>query len=221
MSVNGVTNVSQTYDNKSTAKTKSNQNQQVDEKEQKDTETAAAVYDKSEQPVETKKTYQRDTATIDRLIAEADKRAQSLRDLVEKMLLKQGQTVTKATDIYALLREGKLEVDPETSAQAQKDIAEDGYWGVDQTSERMVSFAKALAGSDPSKANLMIDAVKKGYEEAAKAWGGELPEISKKTLEATISKLEAWRDGTDSSSSMSDAATQAFKNQAGTSKVAE
>jgi hypothetical protein len=221
MGVNGINSATQAYDNKGAAKTKSTQNQQVDEKKQKDTETAAAVYDKSEQAVDTKKTYQKDSVTIDRMIAEADKRAQSLRDLVEKMLLKQGQTFTEATDIYALLREGKLEVDPETSAKAQKDIAEDGYWGVNQTSDRMLSFAKALSGSDPSKANLMIDAVRKGYEEAAKAWGGELPEISKKTLEATISKLEAWRDGTDTSSSMSNAAAQNFKNQAGTGKVAE
>lgn len=221
MGVNGITSATQAYDNKGTAKTKSTQNQQVDEKKQKDTETVAAVYDKSEQAVDTKKTYQKDSVTIDRMIAEADKRAQNLRDLVEKMLLKQGQTFTEATDIYALLREGKLEVDPETSAKAQKDIAEDGYWGVNQTSDRMLSFAKALSGSDPSKANLMIDAVKKGYEEAAKAWGGELPEISKKTLDATISKLEAWRDGTDTSSSMGNASAQNFKNQTGTDKVAE
>ena len=68
--------------------------------------------------------------------------------LTGEMLLKQGQTLTDATDIYALLREGKLEVDPEVKAQAQKDIAEDGYWGVEQTSERLLSFAKALAGGD-------------------------------------------------------------------------
>jgi len=220
MSVNGINNVTQNYDNKSTSKTKANQNKQVDNKKQEVSEDAAAVYVKSEQIIE-KKIYQRDTATIDRLRAEADSRLQNLRDLVEKMLLKQGQKFNDTTDMYQLLREGKLEVDPATSAQAQKDIAEDGYWGVNQTSERMVSFAKALSGGDPSKANEMIDAVKKGFEEATKAWGGELPEISKKTLDAAIGKLESWRDSTDNGSSMSNAAANSFKNQAATGKMAE
>jgi hypothetical protein len=198
MSVNGITNVTQSYENKKTDKTKTNQNQRTDQKEQKNIEsTPAATYEKNEPEVDSKKIYTRDTVTIDRLIAESEQRAESLRKLVEKMLLKQGETYNEATDIYALLREGKLQVDPETQAQAQKDIAEDGYWGVEQTSERLFSFAKALTGGDPSKADEMIEAVKKGFDEATKAWGGELPEICKRTLDAAIAKMEAWRDGLD------------------------
>jgi molecular chaperone DnaK (HSP70) len=113
------------------------------------------------------------------------------------MLLKQGETYNDASDIYALLREGKLDIDEETRAQAQKDIAVDGYWGIEQTSERLVSFAMALTGGDRSKVDEMIEAVKKGYDAATEAWGGELPEISKQTLDTAISKLEAWRDGKD------------------------
>jgi hypothetical protein len=220
MSVNGINNVTQTYDTTGTTKTKTSQAKSSDETKRKDTETAA-VYEKSESDTSTsaKKIYKRDQHTIDRLLAEAEKRSQSLRDLVQKMFTKQGETFTEATDIYALLREGKVQVDPETKAQAQKDIAEDGYWGVNQTSDRMVSFAKALAGSDPSKADELIEAVKKGFEEATKSWGDELPDISKRTLEATIKKMEAWRDGTEDSSSMTDAAAKAFTNQTATSAL--
>ncbi|HKM00269.1 MAG TPA: hypothetical protein VJZ06_10200 [Mobilitalea sp.] len=166
----------------------------LDKSGQKKAEDAAAVYEKSDITEGNKKVYKTDTATIDRLIGEAEKRSQSLRNLVEKMLLKQGETLDDSTDIYALLREGKLQVDPETRAQAQKDIADDGYWGVAQTSERIVSFAKALTGGDPSKADEMIDAVKKGFKEATKTWGGDLPEISKNTIDAAIKGLEDWRD---------------------------
>ena len=166
----------------------------LDKAGQNKAEDAAAVYEKSDNTNANKKVYKRDTATIDRLIDEAEKRSQSLRNLVEKMLLKQGETFEESTDIYALLREGKVQVDPETRAQAQKDIAEDGYWGVTQTSDRLVSFAKALTGGDPSKADEMIDAVKKGFGEATKTWGGDLPEISKNTMDAAINKLEDWRD---------------------------
>ncbi|HKL80197.1 MAG TPA: hypothetical protein VJ888_07145 [Mobilitalea sp.] len=166
----------------------------LDKSGQKKAEDAAAVYEKSDNTKENKKVYKRDTATIDRLIDEAEKRSQSLRNLVEKMLLKQGETFDDSTDIYALLRGGKVQVDPETRAQAQRDIAEDGYWGVTQTSDRLVSFAKALTGGDPSKADEMIDAVKKGFGEATKTWGGDLPGISRNTMDAAIEKLEDWRD---------------------------
>lgn len=154
----------------------------------------AAVYETTSAP---KKVYQRDQATIDRLLSEAEAGAKRLRDLVERMLLEQGKTLENASDIYKLLREGKVQVDEETRLQAQKDIAEDGYWGVEQTSERLVSFAKALSGGDPSKADIMIEAVKKGFEKATKAWGGELPQICKDTIDRTISKLESWRDSAD------------------------
>lgn len=198
MSVNGINNVTPSYANSNSSKVKSTK---VDELKQNQSEEAAAVYEKREATSEpSKKIYQRDTATIERLKAEAEKRTQALRDLVRKMMLEQGETFTESTDIYRQLREGNLKVDDETRAQAQKDIAEDGYWGVNQTSDRMVSFAKALAGGDTAKANELIDAVKKGYEEATKAWGDDLPGISKRTLDATISKLEAWRDGKDTTS---------------------
>lgn len=196
MSVNGVTGVGQTYESGSTSKAKVSQNSEQNQTRQEET-SAAAVYEKSETTAEaSKKIYTRDQVTVDRLKADADRRTQSLRELVQKLLMKQGETYTDATDIYQLLREGKVQVDDETRAQAQKDIAEDGYWGVEQTSNRLVEFAKALSGSDPSKADTMIEAVKKGLEEAVKAWGGSLPEICQKTVDTTIKKLEEWRDGT-------------------------
>lgn len=210
MSVNGVTNATQNYEKKTDNKVKEQPNKNAEELKQED---VAAVYEKSEKAPVKKAVYERDSATVDRLLAEAEKRSESLRKLVESMLIKQGQTFNDSTDIYALLREGKLEVDPETRAQAQRDIAEDGYWGVEQTSERLFSFAKALTGGDPSKAEAMIEAVKKGFEEATKAWGGELPEISKKTLDAAIRKMEAWRDGQNTGSESSAAKSNVDSNK--------
>lgn len=206
MGVNGITNATKTYDNNGTSKARANSKQaEVNQKEQDNT---AAVYEKSDQQPEDKKIYKADTATIDRMKAEADRRTQNLRNLVEKLLMKQGQTVDDATDIYALLREGKVQVDPQTKEQAQKDIAEDGYWGVEQTSERILSFAKALSGGDPSKADELIEAVKKGLKEATKTWGGDLPELCGKTIDTAIGKLEAWRDGKEYQGTSSSGAKQ-------------
>lgn len=217
MSVNGVTGSTQSYESKSVTKSKANQNSSSSG----NIDDTAAVYEKSNNSSETKKTYKTDTATVERLKAEAEKRTQSLRDLVEKMLLKQGTTLSDDSDMYKLLREGKVEVDSETSAQAKKDIADDGYWGVEQTSDRLVSFAKALSGGDTTKANEMINAVKKGFEQATKSWGDKLPDICQKTMDTAIKKLENWRDGTTTDNDMSSEAAKSFKSQAAASKVAE
>jgi ABC-type transporter Mla subunit MlaD len=220
MGVNKVTNAAPAYDNKAAVKESVQRDKSELKKQSSDYSDTAAVYEKNDGKT-VEKSYKKDSATIDRLLAEADKRAQSLRELVEKMLLKQGQTFNDSTDIYALLREGKVQVDPETQAQAQKDISEDGYWGVSQTADRLVSFAKALTGGDPSKANDMIDAVKRGFEQAKKAWGGDLPDICKKTLDAAINKLEQWRDSVNDDDQMEGAAQESFKDQAAAAKQAE
>ena len=77
-------------------------------------------------------------------------------------------------------------VDPATQAQAQADIAEDGYWGVSQTSQRILDFATALTGGDPDKIEEMRSAFLKGYKQAEKTWGGNLPDISKQTYDAVM-----------------------------------
>lgn len=212
MSVNSIHNAATTYESRNTAKSHSTNGKSYKYDNQTNVNNDATVVYQKEKASKT--SYKTDRATVDRMIAEAERSAQTLRDLVERMLLKQGETLQEATDIYALLREGKLPVDPETRAQAQKDIAEDGYWGVEQTSDRLVSFAKALTGGDPSKADDMIAAVKKGFESATRAWGDELPELCKKTLEAAIGKLEAWKAGTQEDQDIEQAADSAFRNQA-------
>ena len=77
------------------------------------------------------------------------------------------------------------ETDAATKAQAQKDISEDGYWGVKQTSQRLFDFACALAGDDVDKMKEMQAAVEKGFKQATGAWGRELPSICKDTFDAT------------------------------------
>ena len=162
------------------------------------TETEAAVYEKSDEPVVNKADRKVDSETVARLKADAEERMASLRSLVEKMMTKQGQTIAKAgvldfengTNLAEVFK--NLEVDEETRAKAQADIAEDGYWGVEQTSDRMLDFAKALAGTDKEAAKEMLNAIKQGFEEAGKAWGEELPELSKKTMEVTLEKVNKW-----------------------------
>lgn len=194
MSTYGVNGIG-SYSTANTASTTEKNSSAKAENKNTAKDTAAATYTKSEAK---KVTGKPDHATIERMKADAEEKTSQLRSLVEKMMLKQGQTVNKSTDIFAMLREGKLEVDPETAAKAKEDISDNGYWGVEQTSERLVSFAKALAGNDPEQADKMIAAVEKGFKQATKAWGDELPDICKKTLDTTKEKLNDWKNSLSS-----------------------
>lgn len=131
-------------------------------------------------------------ALVQKLNADVEARTSQLTNLVQQMISKQGNAYGQANDIWKFLASGNFTVDAQTKAQAQADIAEDGYWGVDQTSSRIYDFAMALAGDDEEKMKEMQEAFKKGYDLAAKKWGGELPEISKRTYDAVNKKFEEY-----------------------------
>lgn len=197
MSVNGITTSSQAYSSAAVSTASNTTTAKKTEGNKGNAKNTAAVYEKSSKSTSTD--YKADTNMVDQLKADADKHTAQLRSLVEKLILKQGSNYTIANDddMYNLLRQGKVQVDSQTAAQAKKDIADDGYWGVTQTSDRIVSFAKALASNDPDKADEMIKAFQKGFKAAAKAWGGELPGICGQTYDATMEKLNKWKDGTE------------------------
>lgn len=198
MSVSAVNDVN-SYKPAATAATEAAKSENVKENEAAAAkteveETEAAVYEKSESTdKEEKATYKPNTALVEKLKADTEARTAQMRSLVEKMMMKQGQTVTGAMDYLMALKNGTVKVDEATRKQAQEDISEDGYWGVKQTSDRLVSFAKALAGDDPSKADELMEAIEKGFKQATKAWGDELPDICQRTLEATREKMEEWK----------------------------
>ena len=196
MGVNGLTEVT---NNIATTYT-STVNAPVEDKK-KDSEVkvkaeAAAVYEKSEDSsaktsVANAKEADR-TKIIQQLKADDALRQQQLLDIVHKMMGKQAKSygianVDNSDDsIWKFLAKGDFTVDAATKAQAQEDISEDGYWGVSQTSSRILDFAKALAGDNPEKLEQMRSAFEQGYKQAEKTWGGELPEISKQTFDAVM-----------------------------------
>ena len=155
------------------------------------------VYEKSSDQTSGTVTKKTDYALVNKLKADAEERTPQLRSLVEKMMTKQGVAIGTADSMWSFLAKGDFTVDEATRAQAQADIADDGYWGVDQTSDRILDFAKALSGNDPEKADLLLDAFKKGFKEATKSWGQDLPDISQRTYDAVVEKFNKWKNGTE------------------------
>ncbi len=132
------------------------------------------------------------SALVSQLKADMEEQKQQLMDLVHKTLAGQVGTYGKATgnDIWKTLAGGNFTVDAATKAQARKEISEDGYWGVKKTSQRLFDFASALAGDDVDKMKEMQKAMEKGFKMATKAWGRELPSISKDTMDAANKLFE-------------------------------
>lgn len=188
-SVNSTTNSYQTSTASKTASTSTDKTTTSDKAE------TGAVYEKSSQTDKDTVTKKTDYAMVAKLKADAEQRTSQLRSLVEKMMTKQGTAIANADSMWSFLADGNFTVDEETQKQAQADIAEDGYWGVEQTSDRILDFAKALSGNDPEKADLLIDAFKKGFEDATKSWGKDLPDISQRTYDAVLEKFDKWKNG--------------------------
>ncbi len=152
---------------------------------------------KAEQPkgneaVSANRTGKGNPALVAQLKAELEHRQAEMMKLVRDMLGKQGKNVS-GDGFWRTLASGDFQVDAKTKAEAQKNIAEDGYWGVEQTSDRIVQFAIGLADSSPEMLDKMEAAFEKGYAEAEKKWGGALPSISQQTRSRVHEKFAELR----------------------------
>ena len=195
MAINSITNSVAAQQASTYTATKTDYTEKKSESSTK-TDTGV-VYEKSSDQTSGTVTKKTDYALVNKLKADAEERTSQLRSLVEKMMTKQGVAIGTADSMWSFLAKGDFTVDEATRAQAQADIADDGYWGVDQTSDRILDFAKALSGNDPEKADLLLDAFKKGFTEATKSWGQDLPDISQRTYDAVVEKFNKWKNGTE------------------------
>ncbi|SFR68942.1 hypothetical protein [Anaeromicropila populeti] len=188
MNVNGITTQTAAY-----AATETSEKKTADKKSAASDKSEAAVYESTAKSDKdsSKKIYSQDLETVNRLKEDLARRKLQLMELVQKSLGQQADTSITAASIRQVIEDG---VDPEVVKQAQEDISEDGYWGVEKTSDRLVNFAIALSGGNPDKADEMIAAIQEGFSQAAGAWGEDLPELCQKTYDATMEKLDAWKN---------------------------
>jgi hypothetical protein len=109
-----------------------------------------------------------------------------LRGLVLNIFKEQGLDYTIATD------DSEIDVSTLTPDEAQELIADDGYFGVEKTSERIFNFAVGMAGGDTARIDAIREGVENGFQEAVDAFGGSLPDISYDTYDTVMKKLDDW-----------------------------
>ncbi len=188
MSLNGVSGVSNTStttkyaDTAAAAEKKSTENKDYGK-------DAAAVY----KPSAESKTAKSNSALVAKLKADQQNRLTQMQNLVKDMFQKQGKAFSTSDQMWKMLANGDFTVDPETAKAAKEAISDDGYWGVNQTSQRIFDFAQALSGGDEKKMDEMLEAFKKGFGQATKAWGKSLPDISQRTYDSVLEKFEDYK----------------------------
>lgn len=187
MNVNGITSANDFYSTYTTSSVVAKEVENTDS-----SVTEGVVYEKSEAATEKteSKKLEKNKELKAQLQADQEARMAQLQSIVFRSIQQQSDTYGKANDIWSILSSGKFTVDAATKAKAQADIAEDGYWGVEATSSRIIDFAVALCGDDPDKLEDMKAAFQKGYKQAEKTWGGSLPEICQKTYDAVFKKFD-------------------------------
>lgn len=196
-----------TYSSPTSASVKTTENTQntTESSQQKDSAAdkteSAVVYEKADGT----KSSVFDKEKVMSMMKESDAKTKQFQALIEGLLSKQTTTYYTAvptTNLKAFY--SSLEVDEATRLQAQQDISEDGYYGVKQTSARILDFAKAIAGNDPEKIAEMRSAVEKGFEQATRAWGEELPSISQETYKTVMNGFDEWENSVKETSTLAE-----------------
>ena len=70
-------------------------------------------------------------------------------------------------------------------------ISEEGFFGVENTANRIADFVINGAGDDLEKLQKGFEGMKRGFEEAERMWGGSLPQISQESIDKAIEKVSA------------------------------
>jgi hypothetical protein len=136
-----------------------------------------------------------DPATVQKLWNETNHVGDAVRKLIASALGKDDGT---GQGFWAV-RAGNIKLSDADRAQAQELIGEDGFFGVKQTTDRIMAFAKALVGEGASDQQIdrMRAAVQKGFDIVARMFGGfdKLPDVTKQTHAAIMAAFDEWKSG--------------------------
>ncbi len=159
------------------------------------TATEAVKYEKNK-ALEGLSTYDRtgkplNPETIEKMKQEAEMHYSNMIETIKQMIVKQGsESGAKInTDFLSKINQDKFMAE---GVETSTDINDpNNYWSAEQTSDRIVEFAKQISGGDTSKYEQLKAAIEKGFEAAA-GYFKEMPDITSKTHDMVMQKLDEW-----------------------------
>lgn len=111
---------------------------------------------------------------------------EGMKDVVAKML---GAQANKASG------KGGVNIDSILRNYGVEPIKSDGsddFWGAEKTANRILDFAKSLAGDDYESFKKVKKAFEKGFGECEHIWGGKLPGVCYDTLDRVRKGFDEW-----------------------------
>lgn len=114
----------------------------------------------------------------------------SMQALVKDMLGTQAEIAKLpdgSIDFDALAQQLGMGTTPETAAEA---IGENGMWGVNAVSTRLIDMAMSLTQGNPEMVGEMREAIRKGFEAVGDL--DSLPQVCQDTYEETMKRLDYW-----------------------------
>lgn len=81
-------------------------------------------------------------------------------------------------------------LDTLTPEEAKELVSEGGFFSVENTAERIAEFVLKGAGDDVEKLKAGREGILRGYKLAEEQWGEKLPDISQKTVDKALEKVD-------------------------------
>lgn len=112
---------------------------------------------------------------------------ESMKNMVSQLLTGQASANSDKTNIQSQLNEILSSFDIEPIEADSED-----FWGAEKTAQRILDFAKNLAGGDAEAFSTLKEAFQKGFDEAGKIWGDKLPDVCQDTYDLVQKGFDEW-----------------------------
>lgn len=76
------------------------------------------------------------------------------------------------------------------SLEASRLVDDGGFFSIENTANRIADFVLGFAGDDEKLLKAGREGMMRGFKEATQIWGGELPDISQKTIAQATQKVD-------------------------------
>ncbi|BBE31473.1 hypothetical protein OSSY52_16140 [Tepiditoga spiralis] len=93
---------------------------------------------------------------------------------------------------YLVKKQNGIKVKEPDLSEIKDELSKED-WSAEGVANRIIEFAKSISGGDKSKIKLLKDAIEQGFNEAKKELGS-LPEVSQKTHDLVMKKLDEWEN---------------------------
>lgn len=112
---------------------------------------------------------------------------ESMKSMVSQLLTGQASVKGGKINIQAQLNEILSSFDIEPIKADSED-----FWGAEKTAQRILDFAKNLAGDDADALSTLRKAFEKGFDEAGGIWGDKLPDVCQNTYDLVQKGFDEW-----------------------------